>query len=188
MKYGRDNMITTQYKIILPSDYDMNIISERVINNGHKTDGFDDLKFKLYLITEKGINHNLQNSYSPLYLWKNNNGLNKFLFEGYYDNILTSFGWQHVQVGIPLVDPPLNIRPYKYLFHHTKPIPPQGSLRNTKDEILKDIPKINDGEYMLTYNPDKWEYDVYYFLSDVSNLIEEKHGVLYSILHISLEK
>lgn len=181
-------MITTQYKIILPIDYDMNIIKERVINNGHKTDGFDDLKFKLYLITEKGINHNLQNSYSPLYLWKNHHGVNKFLFEGYYDNILTSFGWQQVQVGIPLIDPPLNIRPYKYLFHLTNRIPPQGSLRNTKDEILEDIPAINNAEYMLTYNPEKWEYDVFYFLRDVSNLIEEKHGVVYSILHISHEK
>jgi hypothetical protein len=181
-------MITTQYKITLPSDYDMNIIKARVINNGHKTDGFDDLKFKLYLITEKGKNHNLQNSYCPIYLWENHNGLNKFLFEGYYDNILTSFGWQQVQVGIPLVDPPTNISPYKYLFHLTKPIPPQGSLRNTKEEIVKDLPKIKNSEFMLTYNPDKWEYDVFYFLSDVSNFIRETYGVLYSILHISHEK
>jgi len=61
-------MIATQYKITLPSDYDMNIIKDRVRNNGHKTDGFEDLKFKLYLVTEKGINNNLQNSYCPLYL------------------------------------------------------------------------------------------------------------------------
>ncbi|MEC1525446.1 DUF4865 family protein [Neobacillus niacini] len=178
-------MITTQYKILLPSDYDMNIIKERVTKNGHKTDGFDDLVFKLYLITEKGINHNLQNSYSPLYLWKNHNGLNKFLFEGYYDNILTSFGWQQVQVRIPLIDPPLDISSYKYLFHLTKSIPPQESLCNTKEEILENLPIINNAEYMLTYNPDKWEYDVFYFLDDVSNLIDEKQGVMYTILHIS---
>lgn len=47
-------MLATQYKIILPSDYDMNIIKERVRKNGPKTDGFPGLKFKLYLITEKG--------------------------------------------------------------------------------------------------------------------------------------
>jgi len=35
-------MIATQYKIILPSDYDMDIIRNRVKNNGHKTDGFED--------------------------------------------------------------------------------------------------------------------------------------------------
>jgi len=52
----------------------------------------------------KGIHHNFQNSYSPLYLWKDSEGLNKFLFEGYYDNIITSFGWQKVNVGVPLID------------------------------------------------------------------------------------
>jgi len=39
-----------------------------------------------------------------LYLWKDSEGLNKFLFEGYYDNIITSFGWQKVNVGVPLID------------------------------------------------------------------------------------
>ena len=101
-------MIATQYKITLPSDYDMEIIKNRVKLNGHKTDGFQDLKFKLYLITENKTNSNIQNSYSPLYLWKSNEGLNKFLFEGYYDNILSSFGWQTVNIGIPLIDTTTN--------------------------------------------------------------------------------
>lgn len=35
-------MLLTQYKIKLPSDYDMDIIRTRVKNNGHKTDGFLD--------------------------------------------------------------------------------------------------------------------------------------------------
>src|SRR5574342_111980 len=126
-------MLATQYKITLPSDYDMQIIKDRVKNNGHKTDGFDDLKFKLYLVTEKGINNNIQNSYCPLYLWKNSNGLNKFLFNGFYDNILKSFGWQRVNVGIPLIDTTTSkIKENKYLFHITEEIKPQGSLNNLK--------------------------------------------------------
>ena len=109
-------MIATQYKITLPSNYDMNIIKDRVKNNGYKTDGFEDLKFKLYLITEKGENSSLQNSYSPLYLWKDSNGLNKFLFNGFYDNIITSFGWQQVNIGIPLIDTTTDkIKNIKYL-------------------------------------------------------------------------
>lgn len=46
-------MIAMQYKIILPDDFDMNIIRERVIKNGKKTDGFKDLIFKAYIISEK---------------------------------------------------------------------------------------------------------------------------------------
>ena len=47
-------MIGMQYKVILPKDYDMDIIRKRVEDNGYKTDGFQELNFKAYLITEAG--------------------------------------------------------------------------------------------------------------------------------------
>ncbi|ERI93865.1 hypothetical protein HMPREF1982_01367 [Clostridiales bacterium oral taxon 876 str. F0540] len=178
-------MIATQYKITLPSNYDMNIIKDRVKNNGYKTDGFEDLKFKLYLITQKGKNGNLQNSYSPLYLWKDSNGLNKFLFNGFYDNIITSFGWQQVNIGIPLIDTTTDkIRNIKYLFEITGEIQPQESLNNFKDKIEQDIPKINDAEYIVIYNSDKWKYHVFFFIDDLEKVIA-KEGTIYNILHIS---
>ncbi|MED1470621.1 DUF4865 family protein [Bacillus salipaludis] len=178
-------MIATQYKITLPSDYNIKIIRDRVKNNGHKTDGFEGLKFKLYLVTEKGLNQNLQNSYCPLYLWKDSNGLNKFLFNGPYDNILNSFGWQRVNVGIPLIDTTSSkIKENKYLFQATRNILPQESLNNLKDKIAEEIPTIDHSEYLVIYNPDKWEYDVFYFLNDLS-IVKDMSGVIYNILHIS---
>lgn len=180
-------MIATQYKITLPSDYDMNIIRERVRNNGHKTDGFEDLKFKFYLITEKGINRNLQNSYCPLYLWKDSKGLNKFLFNGFYDNILNSFGWQQVNIWIPLIDLTTSkLKKYKYLFQITREIEPQESLNNLTGKIEKELPIIDDTEYLVIYNPEKWKCDVFYFLNDLSP-VKDMDGVIYQILHISQE-
>ena len=181
-------MIATQYKIILPSDYDMNIIKDRVKNNGHKTDGFEDLKIKLYLITEKGENNNLQNTYCPLYIWKDSKGLNKFLFDGFYDNIITSFGWQKVNVGIPLIDTTTqDFKNIKYIFEVTKEITPKESLKNLKDEIEKDMPKLYDVEYVVIYNPDKWKYSIFYFIEDLSKVKAEK-GIIYNVLHISKGK
>lgn len=178
-------MIAAQYKISLPADYDMNIIRERVRNNGHSTDGFKDLKFKLYLITEKGMNGNLQNSYCPLYLWKSNEGLNEFLFNGYYDNILRSFGWQRVEVGIPLMDITTDkVADAKFCFQMTMAIPPQESLSHLRGQIHEHIPKINDAEYLVYYNPDKWQYDVVYLLNDLE-CVKDLNGVIYKILHIS---
>lgn len=79
-----------QYKISLPDDYDMRIIQKRVQDNGNKTDGFQDLLFKAYLISEKGTFGNKKNEYAPLYLWKSNQGMNKFIFDGFYNrNILS---------------------------------------------------------------------------------------------------
>ncbi|MBL4933497.1 DUF4865 family protein [Clostridium paridis] len=178
-------MIATQYKITLPSDYDMNIIKERVRTNGFKTDGFDGLRFKLYLITEKDENNNLQNSYSPLYLWKDSNGLNNFLFNGFYDNILASFGWQQVNIGIPLIDKlSSKISDIKYLFEITGNIEPQVSLNNYKEKVEKELPSIEDTEYIVVYNPDKWKYSAFYFIDDL-NKIETEKGTIYNILHIS---
>jgi len=177
-------MIASQYKIILPSNYDMDIIRKRVKDNGYKTDGFYGLKFKLYLITEKGINNNLHNSYSPLYLWKDSEGLNKFLFEGFYDNIIKSFGWQNVNIGVPLIDTTTQrIRDANFIFEAEREIEPQESLKNIKNSIIDAIPKI-DAEYVVIYNPDKWKYQVFYFIDDPEKVKTEK-GVIYTILHIS---
>ena len=179
-------MIASQYKIILPSNYDMSIIKKRVKDNGYKTDGFYGLKFKLYLITEKGVNNNLQNSYSPLYIWKDSEGLNKFLFEGYYDNIITSFGWHNVNIGVPLIDTTTDsIKEKKFLFEITGEIDPRESLNNFKDFIKESIPEIENAEYVVVYNPDKWKYHAFYFVDDLHNVKTEK-GVIYSILHVSL--
>ena len=95
-------MVGMQYRINLPSDYDMQIIRKRVAENGNKTDGFQGLFFKCYLIQERSTD-SFENVYSPLYIWNDTKGMNKFLFEGYYDNIIKSFGWQDVNIGIPLL-------------------------------------------------------------------------------------
>lgn len=181
-------MIATQYKIILPSDYNMDIIKDRVRNNGYKTDGFTDLKFKFYLVTEKGVNNNSQNSYCPLYLWKDSNGLNKFLFNGFYDNIINSFGWQRVNIGIPLKDTTTSkIIENKYVFQIAGEIQPQASLSKLKNKIEEEIPNIDNTEFLIIYNPDNWKYEVFYFLRDLNN-VWALNGDIYSILHISQEE
>ena len=47
-------MLAMQYKIQLPDDFDMNLYSAAVRDNGTKTDGFQNLTFKTYLISTKG--------------------------------------------------------------------------------------------------------------------------------------
>lgn len=177
-------MIASQYKIILPSNYDMDIIRGRVASNGYKTDGFQDLKFKMYLITQKGENSNLQNSYCPLYIWRDSRGLNKFLFEGFYDNILGSFGWQQVNIGVPLIDTTSSFENIRYVLEITKDIKSQECLKNFKDIIEKDMIKFHNTEYVVIYNPDKWKYSIFYFIDDLEK-IRGIEGIVYDILHIS---
>ncbi|PFM66850.1 DUF4865 domain-containing protein [Bacillus cereus] len=181
-------MIGMQYKIILPKDYDMGIIRQRVKNNGYKTDDFQDLNFKAYLITEAGENENLLNCYAPLYIWNNHEGMNRFIFDGYYDNILDSFGWQQINIGVPLV---VNLsddfQKSRYVVEYAGSISQSKSLIgtqfNTVHQNAQDTEK-NLGN-ILVYNPDKWGYSQFSFYEEKPEINAMNGITIYEILHIS---
>lgn len=168
-------MNTMQYKISLPKNYDMDIIRNRVKNNGNKTDGFQDLFFKAYLI-KSDKEHN---EYSPFYIWKNSKGMNKFIFEGFFDNILDSFGWQNINIGIPLtIELNEKFRDSKYCIEIEHKINKTYFLSRPEFSL----PKEGDSGRVLVYNPDKWRYTEFYFYKDKPENISEN---IYEILHIS---
>ncbi|TLG72960.1 DUF4865 family protein [Culicoidibacter larvae] len=169
-------MITMQYKIKLPNDYDMDIIRKRVQLNGMKTDGFQDLIFKAYLISEN--EHNKQ--YAPLYLWENQEGMNKFIFDGYFDNILNSFYWTTINIAVPItVDITNNLANAKYVLEVEHPIVPTTSMKKPNFTY----PNENCFGKILTYNPDKWQYSEFYFYQELPP--QTIQGSVYEILHIS---
>ena len=169
-----------QYKILLPDDYDMNKIRQRISGNGYKTDGFQDLLFKAYLIAEKSDSTKSCNEYSPLYVWKESGGMNKFIFDGYYDNILNSFGWQKINIGIPTIcclEKDFNCSKFALEIEHE--ITPMQQMKSINFTL-----NIDDctGK-VLIYNPDKWKYVEYYFYKEMP--IEKTVGKIYKILHLS---
>ena len=172
-----------QYKITLAGDYDMEIIKKRVKENGYKTDGFKDLLFKCYLIQEKNLD-GFENLYAPFYLWKESEGMNEFIFDGYYDNILQSFGWQNINIGIPMkVDLQENYGEAKFLLEISDEIKPSLSLKDVGESLKRsgqDDPDICGN--ICIYNPDKWRYSQFLFLKDRP---QQQAGNLYQILHIS---
>lgn len=176
-------MIGMQYRITLPSDYNMEIIKKRVEENGFKTDGFKDLLFKCYLIQEKDKN-GFENVYAPLYLWKDSEGMNDFIFNGYYDNILNSFGWQTINIGVPLkIELSKNFMNAKYVVEINKEIKPSSSLSGYKDSLEHSYQKDSGlcGNTCI-YNPDKWRYSQFLFFEKRP---ETNENNIYQILHIS---
>jgi len=177
-----------QYKVKLPKDYDMGIIRKRVQDNSHKTDGFLGLKFKAYLITEAEQKGNLYNSYAPLYLWNEPKGMNHFIFDGYFDNILDSFGWQQINIGVPLT---LNLKSdfhkSNYVVEHSGMIKETSSLVNTP--LYSFAERIEDSNNLvgtlLFYNPDKWGYSHFSFFRDRPEMDLSEPLTFYEILHIS---
>jgi hypothetical protein len=181
-------MIGMQYKVILPKDYDMEIIKKRVKDNGHKTDGFQELNFKAYLITEVGMEGNFYNCYAPLYIWNGHEGMNKFIFEGYYDNILQSFGWQQINIGVPfVVNLSDDFKKCKYVVEYVGSISQKNSLIGTQFNIFnKNVQNTENCKgNVIVYNSDKWGYSQFEFY-EVKPEIEEIEGItIYEVLHIS---
>lgn len=86
-------MHAMQYRIGLPSDYDMGIIRERVSSKGAALDGFEGLGLKAYLIREVGVAGSPINEYAPLYLWADIEGMKRFLYSKIgFGGIVESFG------------------------------------------------------------------------------------------------
>ncbi|ARJ21620.1 MULTISPECIES: DUF4865 family protein [Bacillus] len=181
-------MIGMQYKVILPKDYDMGTIRERVKKNGYKTDGFQGLNFKAYLIAEAGKDGGFHNCYAPLYIWNGHEGMNKFIFEGYYDNILQSFGWQQINIGVPLVVNLSNdFRKSRYAVEYA------GSISQSKSLIGTQLNKVNENVQniekclgnVIVYNPDKWGYSQFSFYKEKPEIDVMDDVTIYEILHIS---
>ena len=169
-------MNAMQYKIKLPENFDMDVIRKRVNDNGFKTDGFEELLFKAYLIKDTES----EKEYSPLYIWKDSKGMNKFIFDGFYDNILNSFGWQTINIGIPLLQEfKDNFSKAKYLLEIESEIKPMEKMKKMEFSISdnKIIGKA------LIYNPEKWKCTEYYFFEDIP--YEKENSKLYEVLHIS---
>ena len=63
-----------QYEITLPADYNMDIIRQRVMDRGSRTDDFLGLGIKSYLVRERGCHGSPVNQYAPIYLWADPQG------------------------------------------------------------------------------------------------------------------
>lgn len=80
-------MLTMQYRIGLPADYDMAIIRRRIAERGHLTDALPQLAFKAYLYAT-----GRENLYAPLYLWRDIKGMNDFLAGEGFVGLVAAFG------------------------------------------------------------------------------------------------
>ena len=180
---GMNAMISMQYKIKLPDSFDMNIIRERVRENGHKMDGFKDLLFKAYLISVENSKNDIKKEYAPLYLWKDSVGMNQFIWDGFYDNILKSFGWQTISTAIPLAfEKKENFNSSRYCLEITREI-----SEATQMERLSFSSTFNNStSQLLVYNPEKWQCKEYYFFEELPEQMEGTN--VYEILHLSLEQ
>ena len=92
-------MIAMQYSFVLPADYDMAIVRERIAVKGKLLDDLPGLAFKAYLHAERG--GAAENLYAPFYLWHDADAMHDFLNGAGFAGVTQAFGWPSVRTWTP---------------------------------------------------------------------------------------
>jgi hypothetical protein len=95
-------MIIAHYAHRLPADYDTSIIRSRAKARGHLFDAIPELYFKGFLLRERGRFGAIQNEYSSLYLWRQDEGFRNFLVDGRTKSVTDSFGRPQIETRFAL--------------------------------------------------------------------------------------
>ncbi|GAB3258072.1 DUF4865 family protein [Chitinimonas naiadis] len=91
-------MIAMQYSFILPANYDMALIDQRIAQNGHKFDGFPGLRFKAFQSSRKLAGQVRDNRYAPFYLWNSPEAMTHFLSSDGFAAVCEAFGRPSIDI------------------------------------------------------------------------------------------
>jgi Domain of unknown function (DUF4865) len=85
-------MMIAHYLHRLPANYDLGLIRERVKARAGEWDDEPELFFKAFMLREAGQFGAIANSYSSLYLWRQDDPIRNFLVSGRYKVVTDTFG------------------------------------------------------------------------------------------------
>jgi hypothetical protein len=95
-------MIIAHYEHRLPADYDLGLIHARARERGPLWDAVPELYFKGFLLRESGRFGAITNSYSSLYLWRQDEAFRNFLVKGGYKIVIDMFGRAAIETRFTL--------------------------------------------------------------------------------------
>ncbi len=96
-------MIGMQYSFVLPTDYDMSVISHRIQSKAQSFDGMEGLLFKAFL-TASVKKNGIENLYAPFYVWKCTRAMETFLCSEAFAGVTRSFGWAKTDTWLSLAN------------------------------------------------------------------------------------
>jgi len=177
-----------QYEINLPTDYDMGIIRRRVETLGDRTDDFDGLGIKAYLVQDQA-NGAMVNQYAPFYLWNDPAGMSRFLWGGgFFTGICKSFGRPPVQhwTGVdvrpgPAVDQ-LALAATKQVQLLPPDVDPADPVAAAVEVLEKTAGLEGVHSSAIAVDPSRWELVHFTLWSGEPGIVP---GTRYQVLHLS---
>jgi hypothetical protein len=183
-------MITMQYRIGLPADYDMDIIRRRIAERGHMTDDFPHLTFKAYLYADRTAAYaGGENLYAPFYLWHDNEGMNAFLGGAGFAGVAASFGRPIVRTwSVWRAETAPDLSAAKYATRDIAPISAHAALATLRnDEDAKVLQDVKGGALaaISAFDPATWTFMRFRLWHDTVDRSAGHDSDVYAIGHIS---
>jgi hypothetical protein len=184
-------MIAMQYSLVLPADYDMGIIEQRIADRGHATDGFPGLAFKAYLHAGKqDVPASADNMYAPFYLWHTTEGMNEFLCGPGFQSLTRSFGWPLVRTwSVWHAQWSPEAATARYAIRETALIAPHAdlaSLRDAESEGSKELASKNGVlATVVAFEPTDWSLVRFQLRNEMPEQLATGQTQIYRVGHVS---
>lgn len=95
-------MLMMQYIHRLPADYEMDRIARRAASLGPDWDETPGLGFKAFIAQRRGENGAVNNAYSSLYLWLDDEAAGDFITGERFRKVIDGFGRPAIETWLPL--------------------------------------------------------------------------------------
>lgn len=177
-----------QYEVNLPADYDLGIIRKRVETFGSRTDDFEGLGVKAYLVQDQA-NGAAVNQYAPFYLWNETAGMSRFLWGGgFFTGICKSFGRPSVRhwAGAGVVPGPDADQPAVGATKNVQLLPPDvdpvGPVADAMETLRRTAAMPGVHSSAIAVDPGRWELVHFTLWSGEPGIVP---GTRYQVLHLS---
>ena len=183
-------MIAAQYEIILPADYDMEVIRRRVRERGTALDARAGLGLKAYLVRDVA-DGSAVNSYSPFYLWRDTAAMAAFHWGGQgFSGIVRDFGRPVVRTWVGggfTRGVAFSVTP-AYALLRTRAIPPAADPVETAELLSHESVEslgANVHSHVWGIDPTRWQSVEFTLLARYPGQATDPETTLYSVLHLS---
>ncbi|MFE0017122.1 DUF4865 family protein [Mesorhizobium sp. NPDC059054] len=95
-------MLMMQYIHRLPADYEMDKLARRAASLGPDWDDTLGLGFKTFIAQRRGENGAINNAYSSLYLWLEDEAASDFITGERFQKVIDGFGRPAIETWLPL--------------------------------------------------------------------------------------
>ncbi|WP_169544872.1 DUF4865 family protein [Sneathiella aquimaris] len=149
-------MLAMQYTVRLPSEYDAQMVNDRVSMRGPMFDGCPGLAHKFYLYDRE------EHVYAPFYIWENSQAAQNFLMNTLFEDVVEDFGrprvrsWQILNFGYGRS----TIAPKKMLSEVDKVCEKQNLTTLKTHEQANHLKMLKNDDlfaHMVLLDPDRWE-------------------------------